>query len=111
LASINNGMPAISRNRDRCRTGHKCTKTAPVFASQYTVFANGKPLLRKGDRVKPHTILVPGPPPKFPKCLIHNASVKGSSKTVFAKGIGVARRQDKADKGAMSGASQDVFAG
>ena len=104
-------MPAVSRNKDRCRTGHKCTGSAPVNASQYTVFANGKPLLRRGDQVKPHTILVPGPPSKgFPKCLIHPASVKGSSRTVFAQGIGVARRGDRADKGAMTGRSPNVFA-
>ena len=102
-------MPAVSRNKDRCRTGHRCTGSAPVFASQYTVFANGKPLLRRGDRVKPHTILVPMVPK--PKCLIHNASVKGSSRRVFAQGIGVARRGDRADKGAMTGASRNVFAG
>ena len=104
-------MPAVSRHRDRCKTGHKCTKSAPVNASQYTVFANGKPLLRRGDQVQPHTILVPGPPPNFPKCLIHNASVKGSSRRVFAQGIGVARRGDRADKGSMSGRSPNVFAG
>ena len=104
-------MPAISRHRDRCRTGHKCTKSAPVLTSQYTVFANGKPLLRRGDQVKPHTRLVLGPPPLYPKCLIHTASVKGSSRTVFAQGIGVARRGDRADKGAMTGASRNVFAG
>ena len=104
-------MPAVSRNKDRCRTGHKCTGSAPVNASQYTVFANGKPLLRRGDQVKPHTILVPGPPSKgFPKCLIHPASVKGSSRTVFAQGIGVARHGDRADKGAMTGRSPNVFA-
>ena len=104
-------MPAVSRNKDRCRTGHKCTGSAPVLTSQYNVFANGKPLLRRGDQVKPHTILVPGPPPHYPKCLIHPASVKGSSRRVFAQGIGVARRGDRADKGAMTGASPNVFAG
>lgn len=104
-------MPRISRNRDRCRTGHLCTKSAPVNASQFTVFANGKPVLRRGDQVKPHTRKVFGPPPLFPKCLIHRASVKGSSRTVFAQGIGVARRGDRADKGAMTGASFSVFAG
>ena len=101
-------MPAISRHRDRCRTGHKCTGSAPVLTSQYNVFANGKPLLRRGDQVKPHTILVPGTPPR---CLLHGASVKGSSRKVFVKGIGVARRGDRADKGAMTGASRNVFAG
>lgn len=98
-------MPRVSRNGDRCRTGHPCTTSAPVRASQRSVFANGKPVLRKGDKVKPHTILV------GIKCLVHPASVKGSSRKVFAKGIGVARRGDRADKGAMTGASRDVVAG
>ena len=104
-------MPAVSRNKDRCRTGHLCTKSAPVNASQFTVFANGKPLLRRGDQVKRHTIKVFGPPPHYPKCLMHGASVKGSSRTVFAQGIGVARRGDRADKGSMTGRSPNVFAG
>jgi len=105
LASINTGMPKISRHKDRCRTGHPCTASAPVLATQYTVFANGKPVLRKGDPVKPHTIKV------GLKCLIHGATLKGSSRSVFADGIGVGRRGDKADKGAMTGASDNVSAG
>ena len=105
MASINTGMPRISRHRDRCRTGHPCTGSAPVNTTQYNVFANGKPLLRKGDPVQPHTILV------GIKCLIHPAFVKSGSRKVFAKGIGVARRGDRADKGAMTGASPNVFAG
>ena len=108
MASINSCMPAISRHKDRCRTGHLCSTTAPVNASQYSVFANGKPLLKKGDRVAPHFILKPGKPPK---CIGHKAVLSGSSRTVFVKGIGVGRRGDKADKGAMIGASFNVFAG
>lgn len=104
-------MPRISRNGDRCATGHKCTKSAPVNASQFTVFANGKELLRKGDKLKRHTILVPGPPPLFPKCLVHKASVRGSSRRVFAEGIKVVRKGDAGDKGKMTGASRNVYAG
>ena len=98
-------MPKLSRHKDRCRTGHLCTGSAPVNATQYTVFANGKPVLRKGDPVQPHTIKV------GLKCLIHGANVKRGSGTVFASGIGVARRGDSADKGAMTGASENVVAG
>ena len=101
-------MPRISRHRDRCRTGHGCDRTAPVLCSQFTVFANGKPLLKKGDRVAPHLIKNPAPPPK---CIPHKANLTGSSRTVFVKGIGVGRRGDRADFGAMAGASFDVFAG
>jgi len=105
LASINTAMPRISRHKDRCRTGHACSTTAPVNASQYTVFANGKPLLKRGDRVAPHKIRI------GIRCVPHRAKLTGSSRTVFVKGIGVGRRGDRADRGAMTGASFDVFAG
>ena len=103
-------MPGISRHRDRCRTGHQCTASAPVFASQRSVFANGKRILVRGDRVKPHTLLKRDPGGE-PKCLPHKAKLKGSSRTVFVQGIGVGRKGDKADRGAMTGASRNVFAG
>ena len=101
-------MPRISRNKDRCRTGHACSTSAPVNASQHLVFANGKPILVSGDRVAPHTILVPGTPPR---CVGHKAKLTGSSRSVFVKGIGVGRKGDRADRGAMTGASRTVFAG
>lgn len=109
MASINTDMPRISRKGDRCATGHKCTASAPVRSSQFTVFANGRPLLRKGDKLKPHTILVPMVPK--PKCLVHRASVRGSSRKVFAEGKKVVRKGDAGDKGKMVGASFNVFAG
>lgn len=105
MASINTVMPAISRHKDRCRTGHKCSSTAPVNASQYSVFANGKPILVRGDRLATHFILF-----GF-KCVKHPAKLSGSSSSVFIKGIGVGRRGDRADFGAMTGASSNVFAG
>jgi len=109
LASINTAMPRISRHKDRCRTGHLCSSTAPVNASQYTVFANGKPILKRGDRVAPHFILKTAG--GRPRCINHPAKLSGSSFTVFVKGVGVGRRGDRADRGAMTGASFDVFAG
>ena len=105
MAPINTAMPRISRHKDRCRTGHACSTTAPVNASHYTVFANGKPLLKRGDRVAPHTIRI------GIRCVPHRAKLTGSSRTVFVKGIGVGRKGDRADRGAMTGASFDVFAG
>ena len=102
-------MPRISRNKDRCRTGHLCSTTAPVNASQYSVFANGKPILKRGDRVAPHFILKTAG--GRPRCINHPAKLSGSSFTVFVKGVGVGRRGDRADRGAMTGASFDVFAG
>jgi uncharacterized Zn-binding protein involved in type VI secretion len=104
-------MPRISRHRDRCRTGHLCSTTAPVLASQFTVFANGKPILVKGNRVAPHLIKNPAFPPSRPPCIPHKAKLSGSSRTVFVKGIGVGRKDDRADRGAMTGASPNVFAG
>ena len=111
MAPINTAMPRISRHRDKCRTGHKCDTTAPVLASQFTVFANGKPILVKGNRVAPHVIKNPAYPPSPPPCIPHKAKLTGSSMSVFVKGIGVGRKGDKADFGAMTGASFDVFAG
>ena len=105
MASINTVMPRISRNKDRCRTGHLCSTSAPVYSSQSSVFANGKPILVRGDRVARHFI-------KFGiKCIAHRARLSGSSRSVFAKNIGVGRRGDRADFGAMTGASFNVFAG
>ncbi len=98
-------MPRISRNRDRCKTGHLCDGTAPVLASQYTVFAEGKPILVRGDRLAPHKIKA-----GF-LCVSHPAKLTGSSRSVFVKGIGVGRRGDKADFGAMTGAADTVSAG
>ena len=100
-------MPRISRQGDRCRTGHLCSKSAPVNASQFSVFANGKAVLTLGSRVAPHTIL------KGIKCIPHvNQKLNGSSRKVFAEGRGVGRKGDRADgKGMMKGASGDVIAG
>ena len=104
-------MPRISRHKDRCRTGHGCSRTAPVLCSQFTVFANGKPILVRGNRVARHFIKNPAYPPSPPPCIPHKAKLTGSSYTVFVKGIGVGRKDDRADFGAMTGASPDVFAG
>jgi len=75
------------------------------------VFANGKPILVRGNRVAPHLIKNPAFPPVRPPCIPHKAKLTGSSRTVFVRGIGVGRKDDKADFGAMRGASQNVFAG
>ena len=109
MTSINTVMPRISRHRDRCRTGHSCTASAPVLASQRSVYANGKRILVRGDKVKPHTILKTAG--GRPRCITHGAKLTGSSRGVFVQGIGVGRKGDRADRGAMVGASFDVFAG
>ena len=104
-------MPAISRDLiDLAFTGpkHGCTPVIPVKATQNTVFANGKPMLRPGDPLLPHTILVPCPPTVC--CVFHLAVVWGSSPSVFAEGRQVSRKGDGADQGFMLAGSPDVFA-
>ncbi len=101
-------MPAISRDRrDLAATGHACTTKIGVKASQRTVFANNTAVLRPGDRLLPHTILVCCPP----KCVGHPAKVNRGSRKVFAQGIPVARKGDSADRGRMIQGSFNVFAG
>ena len=102
-------MPGISRDLiDLARTGHGCTSVIPVKATQNTVFANGKAMLRPGDPCLPHTILVPCPPSVC--CVGHFAVVWGMSPNVFAEGRPIARRGDGADKGAMIMGSPNVIA-
>ena len=102
-------MPAISRDRrDLAKTGHPCTKFIGCIATVGTVYANGSKVLRPGDPLLPHTILVCAPKCR---CVKHPAVVWGSSRTVFAEGKPVSRRGDGADMGSMIQGSGDVFAG
>ena len=105
-------MPRISRHRDKCRTGHKCDTTAPLLASQFNVFAEGKPILIRGDKVAPHVLPNPAYPPTPPPCIPHKGQkLKTSSRSVFVKNVGVGRRGDKADFGSMIQAARTVHAG
>ena len=97
-------MPRISRHKDRCRTGHLCSRTAPVLSSQRSVFAEGKSILRRGDRVARHFIK------SGSFCVAHRAKLRGSSRTVFVAGIPVGRKGDKADFGKMYQAAFTVHA-
>ena len=102
-------MPAVSRNRiDLARTGHPCTTKIGVRASQFSVFANGINILRPGDRLLPHTIIVPCPPTYC--CVGHPAKINRGSPNVFIQGRPVARRGDSADFGSMMRGSPNVFA-
>ena len=102
-------MPAISRDLiDLAYTGHGCTRVIPVKATQGSVFANGKPMLRPGDPLLPHTI--PAPCPPGPCCIPHFHIVWGMSPNVFAEGRQVSRKGDGADGGAMIMGSPNVFA-
>ena len=98
-------MPAISRDRiDRAKTGHSCSTTASCIATAGSVFINGIKVLRPGDKLKPHK------KKKGDECKFHKAEVHGSSRSVFAENIPVARAGDKADKGSCTSTS-NVFAG
>ena len=100
-------MPAISRNRrDLARTGHACTTVIGTRASQFSVFANGSAIVRPGDSLLPHTILVCCPA----RCVGHRAKIKRGSPNVFVQGIPVARVGDGADMGRMIQGSPNVFA-
>ena len=102
-------MPAISRDLiDLAYTGHKCTTVIPVKATQGSVFANGKAMLRPGDPLLPHTILVCTADGCY--CTGHFAVVSGSSPNVFVQGRQVSRKYDSADFGRMIMGSPNVFA-
>ena len=98
-------MRPMSRNGDKCFTGHTCSFTAPVIASQFEVTSEGKPNLRLGDKVAPHVIRVG----KY--CVPHRARVNRGSTSVFVKGIPAARIGDSTDKGALYKGATTVFAG
>jgi uncharacterized Zn-binding protein involved in type VI secretion len=101
-------MPAVSRDRiDRARTGHACTTSIGCSATARSVFINGRRVLRPGDRLLPHTILVCCPP----RCVGHPAKINRGSRQVFAEGKPVARIGDSADRGRMIQGSPNVFAG
>jgi uncharacterized Zn-binding protein involved in type VI secretion len=103
-------MPAISRDiRDLAATGHSCDRVIGVKATARTVFANGSKVLRPGDRLLPHTILVCTPDGCF--CEGHGARINRGSRKVFAEGKPVARKGDSADRGKMIQGSRNVFAG
>ena len=102
-------MPQISRNNDKASTGHTCSSTAGVDASQFSVFANGRAVVRPGDRLQPHTIKECFGDKCF--CVPHSAKVNSGSGSVFAQGVPVARVGDSADRGSMIQGSPNVFAG
>ena len=103
-------MPAISRDRiDLAKTGHLCSAVAGVKATAGSVFINGIRVLRPGDKLLPHNILVCAGKKCF--CVNHPAKVNRGSSTVFAEGKPVARRGDSADRGKMLKGSPNVFAG
>ena len=75
-----------------------------VIVTKKRVLA-GRRILVRGNRVKPHKIR------RGIRCIPHKAKLSGSSRSVFVQGIGVGRKGDRADFGAMIGASRNVSAG
>ncbi len=98
-------MPKVCRQGDLGLTGHKCTFYIGVFATQGSVFANGIPLNRVKDPAMPHFGLAP------PFCKAHPSNINKASRTVFARGVGIARVGDSFDLGRMIKGSPNVFAG
>lgn len=100
-------MPKLCRDLDLGATGHGCDPVIGVKATQFTVRANNKPILRILDPALPHTIENPIPP-----CISHmGARVNIGSFTVRAQGKSIARVGDSFDMGAMIDGSNNVRAG
>ena len=95
----------LCRHADKGRTGHACTTVIGARATQGSVFANGKPVLRRGDPAFPHVIR------RGLFCVGHSARVNRGSNTVFCQSIPVARVSDSFDRGRMIKGSGNVFAG
>ena len=99
-------MPKLCRDYDLGATGHGCDPVIGVQATQFKVRANNKPVARKGDPTRPHTI-----PSLIPPCIPHMGKVNIASMTVRASGKSVARVGDSFDFGMMIDGSNNVRAG
>ena len=99
-------MPAISRKGDSLSTGHICVGTTTLDTpGQSTVRANSILIARVGDPTVAH------PFPPNPPCADHVANVNAGRGTVRVSGAFVARIGDRADAGAMTSGSSNVFSG
>lgn len=87
-------MPGIARDSGTDLAGGSLIQGSP------NVFVNGKPAVRKGDRVAGH-----GKPPHSGPVMI------GCSSTVIVNGIGVCRAGDRASCGHPATGSPNVSAG
>lgn len=94
-------MPAIALLGGRC-SGHGDFPPRPTISGASTVFVNGKPVVRVGDRLAPHC--------NSDGC--HPGSVAKGSSTVNVEGSPCARVGDKVDCGSvLAMGSPNVFAG
>ena len=98
----------LCRHADLGKTGHLCTTVIGVQATQGVVFANGIPVLRRGDPAFPHKIQNPNRPPR---CKPHSSKVNRGSSSVFCLNIPVARVYDSFDQKFMIKGSANVFSG
>jgi uncharacterized Zn-binding protein involved in type VI secretion len=99
-------MPAAARLTDLIATGHLCDPTAPILgALQSKVTIDGLLAAVTGDLVTPHFI-------KAGKaCVMHPATIIGTSSKVFVSNLNVARIGDPADLGVIITGSPKVFIG
>jgi len=95
------------REGDFLTTGHGCDGITTLAISLVrTVRANGIIGAVRGTPTSPHTILIPGDPPK---CISHPAVLNQGSPSVLIGGIPWGRVGDSADGGAMISGSLNVL--
>jgi uncharacterized Zn-binding protein involved in type VI secretion len=98
-------MPSASRHGDGIYTGHACSPTSTIIATQGVVRINGIPAARMGDPIAPHTILV------GIYCVPHSAFVNRGSRNVRIVGRSAARIGDSADMARVAQGSRNVRIG
>ena len=100
-------MPAVSRVGDSLSTGHACTGSTTIASSNTdgTVHANNIDIIVVGAPTVSH------PFPPAPPCAPHLANLNAGPSSVFINGIAVGRVGVRADAGAMTSGSGNVFVG
>ena len=101
----------VARITDPVATGHECTSTTTISGGSGDVFAEGKGVSRKGDSLTVHTIENGKDEDGNWICIPHSSSITGGSSTVFVNDIAIARVNDGADKGKITGGANSVFSG
>ena len=102
-------MPPVCRKGDLLTTGHTCVGMTKLdWPTQATVWAEGKPMARMGDKTIEHPF-----PPK-PPCKPHFAFVNEGLTSLLVVGKFQARVRDSADTepaGKMIQGAMSVWAG
>lgn len=94
-------MPAVARQNDQFKTGHKSVTHSILTGPSQDVFSNGLGVERLGDPSVVHSI----------NRKKHTVFIASGSETVFVNGKPIARIGDSIDSGAIIAGSPDVFAG